>query len=140
HRVALPSCTGVRQGANWAVAERPVSWRRCACIIDGANDPDGDDQSLARTDFLPSVTTHEVSRYHHTGTERDEMILQDKVAVIYGAGGGIGGAVARVFAGEGAKVFLTGRSLAPVEAGGEGDLFPAGAPPGAEGGRPRRAG
>jgi NAD(P)-dependent dehydrogenase (short-subunit alcohol dehydrogenase family) len=44
------------------------------------------------------------------------MLLQDKVAVIYGAGGGIGGAVARVFAGEGAKVFLTGRSLAPVEA------------------------
>jgi NAD(P)-dependent dehydrogenase (short-subunit alcohol dehydrogenase family) len=44
------------------------------------------------------------------------MILQDKVAVIYGAAGGIGGAVARVFAGEGAKVFLTGRSLAQVEA------------------------
>jgi NAD(P)-dependent dehydrogenase (short-subunit alcohol dehydrogenase family) len=44
------------------------------------------------------------------------MILQDKVAVIYGAGGAIGGAVARAFAGEGAKVFLTGRLQAPVEA------------------------
>ncbi len=44
------------------------------------------------------------------------MILKDKVAVIYGAGGAIGGAVARAFASEGAKVFLTGRSLAPVEA------------------------
>ena len=43
------------------------------------------------------------------------MMLKDKVAVIYGAGGGIGAAVARGFAGEGAKVFLTGRSLAPVE-------------------------
>jgi NAD(P)-dependent dehydrogenase (short-subunit alcohol dehydrogenase family) len=43
------------------------------------------------------------------------MILQDKVAVIYGAGGAIGGAVARAFASEGAKVFLTGRNLAPVE-------------------------
>lgn len=43
------------------------------------------------------------------------MLLDDKVAVIYGAGGGIGGAVARAFAAEGAKVFLTGRNLAPVE-------------------------
>jgi NAD(P)-dependent dehydrogenase (short-subunit alcohol dehydrogenase family) len=44
------------------------------------------------------------------------MMLEDKVAVIYGAGGAIGGAVARAFAGEGAKLFLTGRRLAPVEA------------------------
>ncbi len=43
------------------------------------------------------------------------MILKDKVAVIYGAGGAIGGAVARAFASEGAKVFLAGHSLAPVE-------------------------
>jgi NAD(P)-dependent dehydrogenase (short-subunit alcohol dehydrogenase family) len=33
------------------------------------------------------------------------MLLKDKVAVIYGAGGAIGGAVARAFASEGAKVF-----------------------------------
>lgn len=44
------------------------------------------------------------------------MVLKDKVAVIYGAGGGIGGAVARAFAGEGAKLFLTGRLREPVEA------------------------
>jgi NAD(P)-dependent dehydrogenase (short-subunit alcohol dehydrogenase family) len=43
------------------------------------------------------------------------MILKDKVAVIYGAGGGVGGAVARAFASEGANVFLTGRHPAPVE-------------------------
>jgi NAD(P)-dependent dehydrogenase (short-subunit alcohol dehydrogenase family) len=43
------------------------------------------------------------------------MLLNDKVAVIYGAGGAIGGAVARAFASEGADLFLTGRSLAPVE-------------------------
>jgi NAD(P)-dependent dehydrogenase (short-subunit alcohol dehydrogenase family) len=43
------------------------------------------------------------------------MLLKDKVAVIYGAGGAIGGAVARTFAAEGARLFLTGRTLAPVE-------------------------
>jgi NAD(P)-dependent dehydrogenase (short-subunit alcohol dehydrogenase family) len=44
------------------------------------------------------------------------MLLQDKVAVIYGVGGAVGGAVARAFASEGATAFLTGRKLAPVEA------------------------
>jgi NAD(P)-dependent dehydrogenase (short-subunit alcohol dehydrogenase family) len=44
------------------------------------------------------------------------MLLKDKVAVIYGAGGAVGGAVARAFASEGARLFLTGRHLAPVEA------------------------
>ena len=43
-------------------------------------------------------------------------MLNGKVAVIYGAGGAIGGAVARAFAREGAKLFLTGRYLAPVVA------------------------
>jgi len=43
------------------------------------------------------------------------MMLKDKVAVIYGAGGAIGGAVARAFASEGAHLFLAGRTLAPVE-------------------------
>ena len=44
------------------------------------------------------------------------MLLKNKVAVIYGAGGAIGGAVARAFAQEGAKVFLTGRGGASLEA------------------------
>jgi NAD(P)-dependent dehydrogenase (short-subunit alcohol dehydrogenase family) len=43
------------------------------------------------------------------------MLLENKTAVIYGAGGAIGGAAARAFAREGAKVFLTGRNLASVE-------------------------
>jgi NAD(P)-dependent dehydrogenase (short-subunit alcohol dehydrogenase family) len=42
------------------------------------------------------------------------MLLKNKVAVIYGAGGAIGGAVARAFALEGAKLFLTGRQRAPL--------------------------
>ena len=44
------------------------------------------------------------------------MLLQDKVAVIHGGGGSIGAAAARVFAREGARVFLAGRSLPRLEA------------------------
>ena len=42
-------------------------------------------------------------------------MLTDKVAVVYGAGGAIGGAVAAAFAAEGAAVFLTGRHRTPVD-------------------------
>jgi NAD(P)-dependent dehydrogenase (short-subunit alcohol dehydrogenase family) len=44
------------------------------------------------------------------------MLLENKTAIIYGAGGAVGGAIARVFAREGAKVFLTGHHLAKVDA------------------------
>src|SRR5690348_10147317 len=44
------------------------------------------------------------------------MLLANKVAVVYGAGGAIGSAVARAFARDGAKVFLTGRRRASIEA------------------------
>lgn len=44
------------------------------------------------------------------------MLLKDKVAVVHGAGGAIGGAVARTFAREGANVFLSGRNVASIEA------------------------
>jgi NAD(P)-dependent dehydrogenase (short-subunit alcohol dehydrogenase family) len=44
------------------------------------------------------------------------LLLRNKNAVVYGAGGAIGSAVARVFAREGARVFLTGRTLATVDA------------------------
>ena len=43
------------------------------------------------------------------------MLLESKVAVIYGAGGPIGGAVARAFAREGARVFLGGRTKAKLD-------------------------
>ena len=43
------------------------------------------------------------------------MLLENKNAVIYGAGGSIGGAVARAFAREGARVFLAGRTMAKLE-------------------------
>ena len=44
------------------------------------------------------------------------MMLKGKVAVIYGAGGDVGGSVARAFAREGARLFLSGRNLCRVEA------------------------
>ena len=43
------------------------------------------------------------------------MLLESKNAVIYGGGGAIGGAVARAFAREGARVFLAGRTRSPLE-------------------------
>lgn len=43
------------------------------------------------------------------------MLLRDKVAVIYGAGA-VGSSTARVFAREGARVFLAGRTLTRLEA------------------------
>jgi 3-oxoacyl-[acyl-carrier protein] reductase len=48
------------------------------------------------------------------------MLLEGKNAVVYGGGGAIGGAVARAFAREGARVFLAGRTrerLAEVATG-----------------------
>ena len=43
------------------------------------------------------------------------MLLEDKNTVIYGGGGMVGGAVARAFAREGARVFLAGRTLESLE-------------------------
>lgn len=43
------------------------------------------------------------------------MLLENKNAIVYGAGGSIGGAVARAYAREGARVFLAGRTLAALE-------------------------
>jgi NAD(P)-dependent dehydrogenase (short-subunit alcohol dehydrogenase family) len=54
----------------------------------------------------------DVAARAETGTI--QMMLKNKVAVIYGAGGAIGGAVARAFAREGAELFLTGHVQAPV--------------------------
>jgi NAD(P)-dependent dehydrogenase (short-subunit alcohol dehydrogenase family) len=44
------------------------------------------------------------------------MLLKNKNVIVYGAGGGVGSAVARAFAREGARLFLVGRTLGKVEA------------------------
>ena len=43
------------------------------------------------------------------------QILQEKYAVVFGAGGSIGAAVAKEFATQGAEVFLSGHTMAGVE-------------------------
>jgi 3-oxoacyl-[acyl-carrier protein] reductase len=43
------------------------------------------------------------------------MILKNKTAIIYGAGGSMGGAVAKALASAGARVFLTGRNHSSVQ-------------------------
>ena len=43
------------------------------------------------------------------------MMLQNKNAIIYGAGGSLGAAVAKALAAEGAQVFLSGHHLASVQ-------------------------
>jgi NAD(P)-dependent dehydrogenase (short-subunit alcohol dehydrogenase family) len=43
------------------------------------------------------------------------MLLDGKTAVIYGGGGSIGGAAARAFAREGARVFLAGRTKSKLD-------------------------
>jgi 3-oxoacyl-[acyl-carrier protein] reductase len=45
-----------------------------------------------------------------------DVLLENKNAVIYGGGGAIGGAVARNFAREGARVFLAGRTQPTLDA------------------------
>jgi len=42
------------------------------------------------------------------------MLLKNKVAVIYGAGGYVGSAIARAFARDGASVYVTGRHREPI--------------------------
>lgn len=44
------------------------------------------------------------------------MLLSEKNAVIYGAGGAVGRAVAHAFAREGARVYLAGRTLSKLDA------------------------
>lgn len=44
------------------------------------------------------------------------MSLENKNAVVYGAGGAVGAAVARAFARDGARVFLTGRDKGTLDA------------------------
>jgi NAD(P)-dependent dehydrogenase (short-subunit alcohol dehydrogenase family) len=45
-----------------------------------------------------------------------DVLLENKNAVIYGGGGSVGSAVARAFAGEGARVFLAGRTQSTLDA------------------------
>jgi NAD(P)-dependent dehydrogenase (short-subunit alcohol dehydrogenase family) len=69
---------------------------------------------------MSKSTHHEVHLTPHDGVYLDDTFgfmkrLENKIAVIYG-NGGIGGAVAKAFAREGAMVFLTGRTQSKLDA------------------------
>lgn len=51
----------------------------------------------------------------HRDEELTPGLLKGKTAIIYGGAGGIGSEVARVFAKEGAMVFLVGRTIGTLE-------------------------
>src|SRR3989475_10586490 len=75
-------------------------------------------------------------------------LLENKTAIIYGAGGAIGAGVARAFAREGARVFLAGRTresldIVAAEIKGEGaaaEVAVGDAPPAKAGDEPVRRG
>src|SRR5690349_13255008 len=46
---------------------------------------------------------------------RDTMLLENKTAIVHGAAGSVGSAVARAYAREGAEVHLTGRTTATLD-------------------------
>jgi 3-oxoacyl-[acyl-carrier protein] reductase len=51
----------------------------------------------------------------HVSPEGTVMLLEGKVAIVYGGAGAISSAVARVFAAQGASVHLVGRTREPLE-------------------------
>lgn len=52
----------------------------------------------------------------HVRRKASFVLLNSKVALVFGAGGAIGGTVSRAFAAEGATVFMSGRNETSVEA------------------------
>jgi shikimate 5-dehydrogenase len=56
-----------------------------------------------------------LTHYKQLDVKDRRMLLENKNAVIYGGGGSIGGAVAREFSREGARVFLVGRTCESLE-------------------------
>ena len=67
----------------------------------------------AATMSLEALSDDVTSSLEHKGSR---MLLKGRTAVIYGGGGAIGGAVARAFGREGARVFLAGRSQPRLDA------------------------
>src|SRR5215216_656356 len=56
-----------------------------------------------------------LSGIENSPPRRTKVLLEGKNAVVYGGAGSVGRAVARAFAGEGARVFLAGRTLATLD-------------------------
>ena len=63
---------------------------------------------------MTTVTPHTETTTAAWRRTENIMLLENKNAVIYGAAGAVGSTVARAFAREGARVFLTGRNLGAI--------------------------
>ena len=61
------------------------------------------------------VLTNDAQLRVNNHNQGRKMLLRDKIAVVYGAGGGVGSAIARKFALEGAHVYLATRCLESVK-------------------------
>jgi len=109
--------------ASGGLSEAVLGWRRSA--IDGVEV----DIAAAR---LRAMQKCEVPAPSWRDRREDRMLLEGKTALVYGAGGAVGGAMARAFAGQGARVILAGRTAAPLEAtareiasaGGQSEVMP----------------
>jgi len=75
-----------------------------------------DDATSAGEDALGAMSSGALRGLR---TQRDRVeahvLLESKNAIVYGAGGAVGGAVALAFAREGAKLHLAGRTLDRLE-------------------------
>jgi shikimate 5-dehydrogenase len=71
--------------------------------------------SIASSSALSSVYQSIVAGRHQVQYNQIEAADSNSLAVVYGAGGSIGSAVAKAFAREGATVFLAGRTLTDLK-------------------------
>jgi NAD(P)-dependent dehydrogenase (short-subunit alcohol dehydrogenase family) len=98
---------GAREGPIDLQDVRPDGKDSVAGSFSSAGNPFGQDARLGVVDRRSPIIIDD---------RRLNMLLQNKTAIIYGAAGAVGSAIARGFAAEGASVFLAGRRLAAVEA------------------------
>jgi 3-oxoacyl-[acyl-carrier protein] reductase len=90
----------------------PYSWRSRFAQDTGTNPEELIAAGAVSKHSAPSARS---SSKRNSLSRGSPMLLENKTAIIYGAGGAIGSAVTRAYAREGATVHLAGRSARPLE-------------------------